>query len=969
MSPRLLFTILLLSCLTGCATEPPDDEPVKPAPAAQVEQLPSSGTTGPRVQGVNLNDPVAAIPHDQPIILSAAKNEVASFAVQTSWLPAPRRNRAITLRLKPLQLADANGQIDASNFSTWQILPMPIDLNRAGFVRHTGLSATQTLLPRALLPTACENGVANLSTSRDPARPTDPSAKANLNDPLLFWVDLQIPPEARPGEYTATCDVMETDNPRPIASVPVRLTVHDFVLPDERHLVMTSVIAWESLKRLYPRFETVEARLMSRNDSRYAPAVQTLDQLVRVAQSHRLQLLIPKLQPTVKWPVNRPPVVSWDEYDSLVAPWLKGDVFPDKAPFGYWTIPTIDNLDHYPAQSKAQYWSEAAAHFDQFNWLERSAVVLEKQTPGRATARDSVELSVEAQQVLSVHPRIRVTVPLEDSQLALAGTGNTNLIDPKSAERIIAASAGLVSSAPTTRWPADAPRPKYWLRTDLPGLIPYVGAGGDERDVRLWAWLAFLRNATIIQWGGALPRVSTPQQPADPNDLVWFYPGSWFGVDEPVPTIQLKWLRTAQQDYEYLWLARQRGQQINAVLMARLITKPVEIQPSQPEDPTYALMSGTTDSKAWTDAKSLLARNILLREVGRDPDPQRDRELNIQTLHWATPQERPTIMARSTQWQFDPTAGTTAPVSLRLGIDIYNASDSRPADNPLQWTEIPSGWIVRPQPIAIPALATYRVQRFTLDAQVELNKVVNAENTPVKLTFTNGFNNQPTSVKMVIPVAASDRHPPGLLIDGSLEDWTPDDQIQNGPLVEMFDRPALQTHQTQLAATNSAIYSGWSDDNFYVAFRLEGLSTQDVRATRNFVAYQFRRAWGEDLCQLLVQPIYSDTSLGPVLHIVCKPNGSWIERKGDARMLADPWQAFQGAPVRYMGTIDGQTWRGEVAIPWGAMDDPAKGRPIALRFNFSQHSNQTGQSASWCGPVDYGRDDAFMGLIWIREKP
>ena len=86
---------------------------------------------------------------------------------------------------------------------------------------------------------------------------------------------------------------------------------------------------------------------------------------------------------------------------------------------------------------------------------------------------------------------------------------------------------------------------------------------------------------------------------------------------------------------------------------------------------------------------------------------------------------------------------------------------------------------------------------------------------------------------------------------------------------------------------------------------------------------------------------------------------------------ADPWPPFEGAGVRFKGTLDGPTWRGEIAIPWKAIDenfdDPHRGRPIMLRFNFTQHKTDTGESASWAGPIDSGRDDAFMGLLYIRD--
>ena len=78
------------------------------------------------------------------------------------------------------------------------------------------------------------------------------------------------------------------------------------------------------------------------------------------------------------------------------------------------------------------------------------------------------------------------------------------------------ANPGIVFTSPIQNWPSSVARPDRWMRTDLTGVIPYVGAGGDERDVRLWAWLSFLplpppafgvRYGPIrfIRWTGALP--------------------------------------------------------------------------------------------------------------------------------------------------------------------------------------------------------------------------------------------------------------------------------------------------------------------------------------------------------------------------------------------------------------------------------------------------------------------------------
>jgi hypothetical protein len=60
------------------------------------------------------------------------------------------------------------------------------------------------------------------------------------------------------------------------------------------------------------------AALLRRGEPRYARAVRTLDGLVALAQRHRAAVVVPRLQPTVKWPANEPPQIDWGDYDSLV---------------------------------------------------------------------------------------------------------------------------------------------------------------------------------------------------------------------------------------------------------------------------------------------------------------------------------------------------------------------------------------------------------------------------------------------------------------------------------------------------------------------------------------------------------------------------------------------------------------------------------------------------------------------------
>ena len=927
---------------------------------------PSTGSKNrlakPRIQVLDVSDAAVPLTSGDPAALYGARNEWVGFAIELTDVP---EGQSFSLRMRAPKQKSSGAQLPSASVEVFQIVTMPVDVIRAGYVRHTGQSASVSELPRALLPVAQRAGRFDLSDLRGGAAGAGKTSK--------LWIDLHIPPGAPAGEYAGAIDLLPPKWKKPVASLPLNLTVYDFDVPETCDLQIVSRLTWESLTRLYPdRFAQVTPRLLSRNNPQHQPAVRTLDQLVTLAQRHRLGVFVPRLQPTVKWPLRdsgtAEPEVDWDDYDQLVAPWMGGGAFTDKVPAGFWPLPAPDFLPQFKRAAQLAYWAEAARHFEQIDWLGRSAVWLEGAAPGRASPADAAELSLLAGQILRLHDRLTVALPLEDDQLHLTARDGPEMIDPGTANRLWAVAPGLVFSPPAQSWPETAGVPRYWLRTDVPGLVPYAGAGGDQNDLRLWAWLAFLRKATVIGWGDPLPTTSGPTEPADPDETIWFYPGHWFGQDQPVATIQLKWLRRAQQDYQYLNLARERGEVLNALVMARLITKPVEVQPGQAPDPAYALMCGTADPKAWDAAIRLLARSILLRDRGQPADAAKQQAHNLETLRWAAPQERPIVSGRTIRWLWEDAGEKT--LGVRLGIDIYNASDNRFDRNLLRWGRGGAGWELDGQPLQIPALSTYNVRREYLEARFLLDKVTPAARGPLSVSFTNGFTNRDSTLNLVLPVATSERvEGRRIVADGKFDEWDAEDLIQDGPLVQMLSRPALQRQELRHASTQSRVYTGWAEDNFCFAFSLQGITPQNLmKGSQNFVDYQFRRAWGEDLCAVLIQPVFADNTLGPTLHVVCKPSaGLWVERKLDARRNANPWQPLEGTGVRYKAIVEGTDWRGEVAIPWRAICDPERGVPPLLRFNFVQHRTATGESASWAGPVDFGRDDAFTGVLHVRE--
>src|SRR5689334_14130673 len=89
---RLSFivTALLTILLTGCP--PGGGNTGKP------------GETRTKVLLLNASDPIATVAVAAPASLAAAKNEIMSFSIVVSDLPAPREKVAPVLRMHPLRM-------------------------------------------------------------------------------------------------------------------------------------------------------------------------------------------------------------------------------------------------------------------------------------------------------------------------------------------------------------------------------------------------------------------------------------------------------------------------------------------------------------------------------------------------------------------------------------------------------------------------------------------------------------------------------------------------------------------------------------------------------------------------------------------------------------------------------------------------------------------------------------------------
>src|SRR5690606_33270880 len=263
------------------------------------------------------------------------------------------------------------------------------------------------------------------------------------------------------------------------------------------------------------------------------------------------------------------------------------------------------------------------------------------------------------------------------------------------------------------------------------------------------------------------------------------------------------------------------------------------------------------------------------------------------TTTWLAPRERPVPIITGTQWDIAED-GDRPTVVLRLSGGVYNPSDARPEGMRLAFAEMPGGespdgaiWR-NPGALELPEVPTYEVGRFTVatSAWVEALEHVfpTFQQAPLRLSVQNLFSGASANVSAVAPAVVVHGRRETPVVDGLLGEWMGNEAIIDGRMVLMHDRAAVQSGEVMRTERAAQAFVGWTEEGLHVAFRLEGAGVAPgaIRQTRNFVETEYGRAWGEDVCEILVQPVWTqlgDPVDGPLLHIVAKPNGAFARRR------------------------------------------------------------------------------------------
>lgn len=181
------------------------------------------------------------------------------------------------------------------------------------------------------------------------------------------FVDVHVPADATPGEYTATATISARDK-RPV-SIPVSLTVWDFELPAERSITTAYHLGRSSVRRYHGGPED-DRDLQHKIWERYE----------RTLHQHRLDTIIPYHYADDPLEADDdgnllPP--DWTEFDAAMEPRLEGSFYENGAPirrfnFGIFKPGNLTGLEEdLTDEAYVEAAAEAARHLKERGWFDR----------------------------------------------------------------------------------------------------------------------------------------------------------------------------------------------------------------------------------------------------------------------------------------------------------------------------------------------------------------------------------------------------------------------------------------------------------------------------------------------------------------------------------------------------------------------------------------------------------------------
>lgn len=884
------------------------------------------------------------------------------------------------------------------------------------YLRSYGLREPRSF-PDALVPLPLAKYTAN------PARRSPPPAAAatvsigpGRNE--VIYLEISIPPHAAPGPYQSTLTLANVDGLR--VQTQIELLVRDIYLRPEHALPVPASVQLAPLIAFHTRLDPRDVMRAVESPEGRAIATKTFDLL----RAHGLSPYCDELRPRFWQDRDGAVVLDWESYDTICGQWL-GDTpsaaeedagtepvtttarATDGCAAFAWPLP-VDLLQpnplHYDglnstlyAKVLGEYLVQAAAHFEQRGWFDRN----------RPADRRSVfvHYSLPAginptRQELADFRRLCGITRKADGRLAILSTlipqsmrpfGWLDHIHEKLEDEIDIWATPARFVHPATLARLQSRGKATWLNPDRPPFSGSLAVEAPLTHTRSLPWQAFIlgHEALWLQQTTNWPASLADQGPLaviNPTDGWLIYPGSLFGLDEPVPSARLKQLQTGLHEYQYLKLLTEEGRAETARLLSRSLIK-ASAADAFGDNFQDGLPGRRVDDPAiWDMARQILcaeAEAAIIEEAGAvrgiAAGASRSSEEERASLHlaWSRFLEQTRhieLWIESARIKPDPRPGGSGYIA---SVDVAVRNELR---TPLQGRlsfDTPRAAAPTMVPIGdeptIGPLREMQVARRQLTASLR------------QLPFTNldGHHVQPVRLEAgpagileanaVFAIARARRTDRPIRVDGNLSDWPPGASNIAGDFRLIG---ASQGASRSRVESQTVAYFCHDGELLFVGIRAasppEAWGRPAVES--NVVEYEDLRPVSGDLVEILLDPTGTATRSDEMYHIVIKSTGDPVFERGVSVTpptgKVRPWPGRRPA---YSVSRDEEGWTAELAIPISPLmqEDSRRGTAEAQSrrgvwgLNLARLEPIRGEYSDWARAPRYCYDPHAMGnLVW-----
>ena len=246
---------------------------------------------------------------------------------------------------------------------------------------------------------------------------------------IELWFDVRIPKGTSPGLYVAPIEVFVDGEV--VDTVDMSLEVWPFVLPEAGD---PEILVDVDHQKLFFNHVTLggephgPARILE--GSPVKNQLQgVLSSTMRMLQEHGLNPQLPYLYPVTKIGGDGNLEVNWSDYDKVVSGYIDGSSYSNRLASAYWRIPFDDFFPRPPkygavssplhSRLLGEYFRNAAGHFAEKGWLQRSYVKIPCEYSDMAGSRELLDhFAYIAKRADS---RLRIMSGLPPQDLALWG--------------------------------------------------------------------------------------------------------------------------------------------------------------------------------------------------------------------------------------------------------------------------------------------------------------------------------------------------------------------------------------------------------------------------------------------------------------------------------------------------------------------------------------------------------------------